>query len=79
MDITVSELKQLAQDTYEIIDIRNEEEIAHGAMPGAILLQPEEILTSDKIDRSKNLSSAAREESLAGTWRTCLRNRDWMR
>ena len=55
MDITVSELKQLAQDTYEIIDIRNEEEIAHGAMPGAILLQPEEILTSDKIDRSKKL------------------------
>lgn len=55
MDITVSELKQLAQDTYEIIDIRNEEEIAHGAMPGAILLQPAEILTSDKIDRSKKL------------------------
>lgn len=55
MDITVSELKQLAQGTYEIIDIRNEEEIAHGAMPGAILLQPAEILTSDKIDRSKKL------------------------
>ena len=55
MDITVSELKQLAQGTYEIIDIRNEEEIAHGTMPGAILLQPEEILTSDKIDRSKKL------------------------
>ena len=55
MDITVSEVKQLAQGTYEIIDIRNEEEIAHGAMPGAILLQPEEILTSDKIDRSKRL------------------------
>ena len=55
MDITVSELKQLAQGTYEIIDIRNEEEIAHGVMPGAILLQPEEILTSDKIDRSKKL------------------------
>ena len=55
MDITVSELKQLAQGTYEIIDIRNEEEIAHGAMPGAILLQPEEILTSDKIYRSKRL------------------------
>ena len=55
MDITVSELKQLAQGTYEIIDIRNEEEIAHGTMPGAILLQPEEILTSDKIDRSKRL------------------------
>ena len=55
MDITVSELKQLTQGTYEIIDIRNEEEIAHGAMPGAILMQPEEILTSDKIDRSKRL------------------------
>ena len=55
MDITVSELKQLAQGTYEIIDIRNEEEIAHGTMPGAILLQPEKILTSDKIDRSKKL------------------------
>ena len=55
MDITVSELKELNKDSYEIIDIRSEEETAHGMMPGAVSMQPEEILNSDKIDRSKKL------------------------
>mgnify|MGYP000743869017 CR=1 FL=1 len=36
MGITIEELKKLDKNTYQIIDIRDENEIAHGAIPGAV-------------------------------------------
>lgn len=33
--MTIQEVKQLDKDSYQIIDIRDENEIAHGAIPGA--------------------------------------------
>ena len=35
MSITIDELKKLPADSYQIIDIRDEIEISHGAIPGA--------------------------------------------
>ena len=55
MSITLAELKELDQNDYQIIDIRDEIEISHGAIPGATALAPEEIATSEKTDRSKKL------------------------
>lgn len=55
MSITIQEIKQLADHSYQIIDIRNETEIAHGAVPGAIVLKPEEIIGDDRIDTAKKL------------------------
>ena len=55
MNITINELKELSKSDYEIIDIRDEIEISHGAIPGAIALRPEEIATSEKVDISKKL------------------------
>ena len=55
MSITLAELKELDQKDYQIIDIRDEIEISHGAIPGATALAPEEIATSEKTDRSKKL------------------------
>ena len=55
MNITINELKELNKSDYEIIDIRDEIEISHGAIPGAIALRPEEIATSEKVDISKKL------------------------
>ena len=34
MSITVEELRNMNPDTYQLIDIRSESEIAHGAIPG---------------------------------------------
>ena len=55
MDISVEELKKLDPESYQIIDIRSEVEIAYGTMPNAINLKPDEIADSEKTDRSKKL------------------------
>ena len=33
MEMTIQEVKQLDKDSYQIIDIRDDNEIAHGAIP----------------------------------------------
>lgn len=55
MDISVEELGELAPESYQIIDIRSEVEIAYGTMPNAINLKPDEIADSEKTNRSKKL------------------------
>ena len=36
MEMTIQEVKQLDKNSYQIIDIRDDNEIAHGAIPGAV-------------------------------------------
>ena len=55
MGISVKELKQLDKNAYQIIDIRDEMEISHGAIPGAVALSAEAIEGSEQIDPSKKL------------------------
>ena len=55
MGISVKELKELDKSSYQIIDIRDQIEIAHGQIAGAIAIKPEEIESSEKIDISKKL------------------------
>ena len=55
MGISVNELKQLGKNAYQIIDIRDEMEISHGAIPGAVALSAEAIEGSEQIDPSKKL------------------------
>lgn len=55
MSITLAELKELDQNDYQIIDIRDAIEVSHGAIPGAVSLPPEEIAASEKTDRAKKL------------------------
>ena len=43
MSISVKELNKLDKETYELIDIRSDAEIAHGVMPGAIQVSVDEI------------------------------------
>ena len=53
--ITIEELKQLPENSYQIIDIRDEIEISHGAVKGAIACKPEEILSNPDVDKAKKL------------------------
>ena len=55
MGISVKELKELDKSSYQIIDIRDQIEIAHGQIAGASAIKPEEIESSEKIDVSKKL------------------------
>ena len=55
MSITVEELRNMNPDTYQLIDIRSESEIAHGAIPGATVIPGEEIASSEQTDKTKKL------------------------
>ena len=55
MNITIDELRKLDKDTYQIIDIRNEDEVAHGAIPGAIAVSSDAIEGNESIDFSRKL------------------------
>lgn len=55
MSITIEELNKLDKDTYQIIDIRDKEEVQKDEMPGAFYVPSDEIETSEKVDLSKKL------------------------
>ena len=68
MSISIAELKKLEKDSYELLDIRSEVEISHGAIPGAIAVKPEEIekkLKNKELDPEKSRLSAVAEEKSA--------------
>ena len=43
MQLSIEEVKKLDSNSYQIIDIRSEEEVAHGAIKGALNIQADEI------------------------------------
>lgn len=55
MSITIEKLNKLDKDTYQIIDIRDKEEVQKDEMPGAVYVPSGEIETSEKVDLSKKL------------------------
>lgn len=61
MGITVQELRNLDKDSYQIIDMRDEIEVAHGSIPNAVHMPAEEIhkaieeQTEDAFPRDKKL------------------------
>ena len=55
MSISMQELEKLDRTEYQLIDMRDAVEIAHGAIEDAIAIKPEEIETCDQIDVSKKL------------------------
>ena len=55
MSISVKRLKKLLKDDYQIIDIRSAAEIAHGEIPGAVIVASENVLDNKNIDYSKKL------------------------
>ena len=55
MSITIEELNKLDKDTYQIIDIRDKEEVQQDEMSGAVYVPSDEIETSGKVDLSKKL------------------------
>ena len=52
MSITIEELNKLDKDTYQIIDIRDKEEVQKDEMSGAVYVPSDEIETSEKVDLS---------------------------
>ena len=55
MSITIEELNKLDKDTYQIIDIRDKEEVQKDELPGAVYVPSDEIEISEKVELSKKL------------------------
>lgn len=55
MSISVKRMKKLLKDDYQIVDIRSAAEIAHGEIPGAVIVASENVLDNKNIDYSKKL------------------------
>ena len=55
MSITIEELNKLDKDTYQIIDIRDKEEVQKDEMLGTVYVPSDEMETSEKVDLSKKL------------------------
>ncbi len=55
MSITIEELNKLDKDTYQIIDIRDKEEVQKTKCRGAVYVPSDDIETSEKVDLSKKL------------------------
>ena len=55
MSITVEQLRNMDPESYQLLDIRSESEIVHGAIPGATAIPGEEIADSELTDKGKKL------------------------
>lgn len=65
MDITINELGQLTPDSYVLLDMREDVEVGHGIIPGAIHMSKEEILEkySGGLVKADEAEAAEREDS----------------
>ena len=61
MGITVQELRNLDKDSYQIIDMRDEIEVAHGSIPNAVHVPAEEI---QKVIENQTEGVFSREKKL---------------
>lgn len=61
MEITVQELRDLNQNSYQIIDMRDETEISHGSIPNAVHMSAEEI---EKVIENQTEEVFSREKKL---------------
>lgn len=55
MQLSIEEVKKLDSNSYQIIDIRSEEEVAHGAIKGALNIQAEKIESDERVLHDKKL------------------------
>lgn len=61
MEITVQELRNLNQNSYQIIDMRDETEISHGSIPNAVHMSEEKI---EKVIENQTEGVFSREKKL---------------
>lgn len=76
--ITIEELKKLPAESYQIIDVRDEIEISHGAVKGALACKPEEIMENPEVDKTRKLVICCSAESIVKKSLRSSRKRGWM-
>ena len=57
-EITIEEIQELDKDSYLIVDIRDEVEISHGAIPGAMAVQTDRLIPEQLAETAGELFPA---------------------
>lgn len=54
-EITIEEIQELDKDSYLIVDIRDEVEISHGAIPGAMAVQTDKLMPENLAETASEI------------------------
>ena len=54
-EITIEEIQELDKDSYLIVDIRDEVEISHGAIPGAMAVQTDRLMPENLAETASEI------------------------
>lgn len=79
MQLSIEEVKKLDSNSYQIIDIRSEEEVAHGAIKGALNIQAEEIESDERVLHDKKLVIVCSVVRRAWMWQSISQKKALMR
>ena len=63
-EITIEEIQELDKDSYQMVDIRDEVEISHGAIPGAMAVPVDSLMPEHLAETAGELFPA--EEYISG-------------
>ena len=55
IQLSVQELSAMPEDSYQLVDIRDERARSYGVIPGSVALSAEELSESQKIDKNKTV------------------------
>lgn len=55
IQLSVQELSAMPEDSYQLVDIRDERARSYGVIPGSVALSAEELRESQKIDKNKTV------------------------
>ena len=54
VQLSVQELSAMPEDSYQLVDIRDERARSYGVIPGSVALSAEELSESQEIDKNKS-------------------------
>ena len=55
IQLSVQELSAMPEDSYQLVDIRDERARSYGVIPGSVALSAEELSESQEIDKNKTV------------------------
>ena len=61
IQLSVQELSAMPEDSYQLVDIRDERARSYGVIPGSVALSAEELSESRKLIKIKQLLFIARK------------------
>ena len=84
IQLSVQELFAMPENSYQLVDIRDERARSYGVIPGSVALSAEELPESQEIDKNKTVviycqkGECSGSGSTAGSRRGCKKSEWWI-